>query len=708
MIGGPPGIAQVLEEPDKGLALSFSPQNPAARTILSNNKRVNNVLLRISVPKRTGRKRKRGSNDPFVEDLTVQQSPKDATYLLRSMADNTAVYSVTALTTLQNMHIWRSMPDFAYSTSQTKIVQDVKNKLLSQHYPSIRAFDLPRTYGLQNTEAVPPSVWSTQSIPQTYTYRQNPAVKIMNDPSTGKRVLKNVQAAPKIYSYQVQWDTPEYPKAPMPDIPPLEQQSAIFQQTVAQLRPLFEKRPIWTRRALLNNLDSTLSSFNLVRFCIAYVAFAIRSGPWRDTYCRIGIDPRTDPAYRVYQSIMLQLVPKGKDVVAAQALVATPRKPSLLHNKEVNSPAPEASTIDTEPSKNTPIPKRQTFTRTWIISKDPKSHIFDGVSPIPQDGKVWQLCDMTDTQLAALRDIPELLIRATCDRRYFGWYANGTNAKIRVALKAKVDAIIEGKPLDNSSLDGFMQLPDNVQFEADLNQGTAGPVVAGDVGRIFGSVRTASTTAAGAAGIGLEQLGGDVGQIREESSIDRDANAIRADAPPPTKIKLGAGLKEWLGENPTRQQLEWGALYRAFARTEPGKVPAYGGGGKGRLSRSKPVVRKSYRPREQQNNSEEQIEGQGGDTTRDTGARQIGSNHATATATVDQGAVPSDPIDVDMDMDTNEYDGPEVQEGEDIIPSIEDYAFGEEDEGELDLDLDIKMEEDEIGAADADQMLEEI
>lgn len=448
MLGGPIAIAQVVQEgSDKTFALSFRPQDPTSKTIIANKKSANNVLLKISVPKRTGRKRKRGSNDPWTEDSTTPATKKDAKYLVNSMADNVGSYKVTALSTIPTMHMWRSMPDFVYSTSHIKILQDAKDALLSQHYPSIKTFEIPHTYGIEDTTTLPPPIWSNQNMPQSYTYRQNPSVKVSHDPVTGRSVIGNTQAPPKTYTYQIAWDDAEYPTAVMPGITPLEKQTPIVRQTVAALQALFEERPIWSRRALLNCLPSNLSAFNVVRFCLGYVSFAIRSGPWRDTLVRLGVDPRTDPKYRVYQTIMLQLVPKANQLAFAPGVA--PRKthsykprPKIISATGETSDLPTSAQIE----KKKMLDTRKAFQRKWTHSENSTSHVFDGQSPLPPDGKVWQLCDFTDSQLVALRDIPEVYIRATCETRYFGWYENGTNAKIRVVLKAKVEALAEGQP----------------------------------------------------------------------------------------------------------------------------------------------------------------------------------------------------------------------------------------------------------------------
>lgn len=658
MIGGPAAIAQAVQDgSDKIFALSFRPQDPTSKTIIANKKPANNVLLRITVPRRTGRKRKRGTNDPWMEDVTDSTARNDASHLVHAMAANVNSYKVTALSTIPSMQMWRSMPDFVYSTSQIPMLQNAKETLVSQHYPTVKEFKVPRTYGIEDTTTLPPPLWSNQNIPQNYTYRQNPSVKVSHDPITGQSVIGNSQAPPKTYTFQIAWDDVEYPKSIMPGITPLGKQTPINQETVAALQKLFEERPIWSRRAMLNCLPSHLSSFNVVRFCIGYVAYAIRSGPWRDTLVRLGLDPRTDPKYRFYQTIMLQLVPRSDRLVFASGIV--PRKtnsykPMLQDTQDAGDNIDGVPTsVQTEKMKL--LEHRKTFQRRWTGSDSANSHIFDGQSPLPPDGKVWQLCDFTDPQLAALRDIPELHIRATCESRYFGWYENGTNAKIRVALKAKVESLAEGVVLDPKLLEGFMLLPEKLGFEVDTNA----------------TVNTITTFA--------EQAEGHVGDTQTLSSTTQ-ATTLNSDT-----------LSAYLGNEPTTQQLSWAAAYRAFAKTGLGSVPASGASGKGRLTKSKPLARKSLVKKRSKVPGQE--EGQNANNNAD-----------------DQGTTQDQPIDVDAAMgdanavnegeEDDEVNGQDMEEGEEVLPSIEVNGFDVEADGDSELGLDdeepyIKVEDSE-------------
>ncbi len=97
--------------------------------ILSHNSPTNNVLLRITVPKRTGRKRKRGSQDPFTysngstippeghedapcdeeAELRSQYGMDKPSVLLRKIMDNKDNYDVEAVAEIRQSHRYRGI-----------------------------------------------------------------------------------------------------------------------------------------------------------------------------------------------------------------------------------------------------------------------------------------------------------------------------------------------------------------------------------------------------------------------------------------------------------------------------------------------------------------------------------------------------------------------------------------------------------------------
>ncbi|GFF35091.1 RNA polymerase III transcription factor subunit, putative [Aspergillus udagawae] len=104
---------QILNPPkaDTRAKLFLRPEDAMARPLQSTSSASNNILLKVTVPKRTGRKRKKGSDEPFsgVPVTTVHEQPqrRSAKQLLRSMSDNAGKYKVEPVGMVNRTHVFR-------------------------------------------------------------------------------------------------------------------------------------------------------------------------------------------------------------------------------------------------------------------------------------------------------------------------------------------------------------------------------------------------------------------------------------------------------------------------------------------------------------------------------------------------------------------------------------------------------------------------
>ena len=183
----------------------------------------------------------------------------------------------------------------------------------------------------------------------------------------GNITTMNVHASPKTANPPVPFDIEVVPQAPPPDLPAIETLTPAMQRLVNSTLGIMQERPIFTRRALYNCLpdnDWDVVGHNSAKNVYQYVGYMFSSGPWRDALVRYGVDPRTNSSFRIYQTMIFMLETEPKDTRAK----FTRTKPDRTKSEQV-------------------------------LKKE--SHLFDGMN-VSTDGKIWQVCDISEPFLKNL------------------------------------------------------------------------------------------------------------------------------------------------------------------------------------------------------------------------------------------------------------------------------------------------------------------
>ncbi|QPC79228.1 hypothetical protein HYE68_009980 [Fusarium pseudograminearum] len=408
--GRVPHLQHVLDTGRNSIPLYLVPEDPFFKPIMSHNARSHDVVLKVTVPKRTGRKRKRGTDGPWEGDVEVtdaQDQPpandKVASYdrlddpkvLRRKMADNVGNYHVEAVGVIRSTHRFRGLHDFYWDMSKSNFAQRYVDQVLPGDVDKMKEFKFqPGVDKGPNVDIIPPPMFTHMSLPFNYQYSQNPYVRATEDGGT-----INTTAVKQV-GYFI---GAEDPAPTEPQLHP-DMTDPRMVEIIAELEDAFAERPIWTRRSLLNYLGGKLKNWNELKKYLNYAAYQFKGGPWRDGVVQYGIDPRTDPKYRIYQTLMFKL-PKQKRAQRGQTWKSL-RKVQMGPLKE-------------------------------FLEELSESHVFDG-DTFHTDGKVWQVCDITDPLLKELFENAD--IRPEWDPSS-GWYHGGLWAKVKAIMKTKLVAI---------------------------------------------------------------------------------------------------------------------------------------------------------------------------------------------------------------------------------------------------------------------------
>ncbi|KAL2162727.1 hypothetical protein VTH06DRAFT_6563 [Thermothelomyces fergusii] len=460
--------------PQISVPLYLRYDNPTVRPLTSHNALTHNVILKVTVPKRTGRKRKRGTNGPWegeVEQPSVEDpslvSPEVLSrdrldtprVIRRKLQDNIGKYTVEPVGIVNNTHRYRGLADFQYSLGESRFMKQFVEKVLPGDVSKLKEFSLrPGIESGTNIDLIPPPYFTPIALPFSYNYAQNPHTKeislgpsdaagdLSEDQEYGRVV--NITSRAPAAGYFIAHDEYPVPSGPRREPDMSDPQVAAI---ITEMRQAMEERPIWTRRSMWNRLGARFAELpkngGLVRHCLQYAGYQFKGGPWRDALVKYGLDPRSDPKYRIYQTLIFKL---HKTRVGSVG-----RSWQALRRKEIGV---------------------SNFGKAWkdLGAGDDamlNTHIFNGES-FSTDGKVWQVCDITDPLLARL--FAEAEVRPECDVEISGFYHRALWSVAKAIMKCKMVAIRFNRTLADSDFGAALEAVKNVPHDGEGGGGGGG------------------------------------------------------------------------------------------------------------------------------------------------------------------------------------------------------------------------------------------
>ncbi|KAK5656286.1 hypothetical protein OQA88_4666 [Cercophora sp. LCS_1] len=473
---GPKPVLEAIldsQSPQISVPLYLRPDNPTVRPLTSHNALTHNVVLKVTVPKRTGRKRKRGSDDPFTggddpvvagEGSVFSMHKLDAPKVLRrKLQDNVGRYAIEPIGIIRNTHRYRgksrksfnlSLTDFQYSLSDSQFMTRFVDRVLPQNVDRIRSFYLePGIEAGSNIDLIPPPNFTPMTHPFAYNYSQNPYTKEvspgaespLNEEDEYNRVV-NVTSRVATAGFFIAHDEYPVPAAPSREPDMSDPQIAMIMN---EMRIAMEERPIWTRRSMWNRLGTKFASLpksgSLVRHCLQYAGYQFKGGPWRDALVKYGLDPRSDPKYRIYQTLIFK-----------------------LHKTRIGSVGRSWQAVRRNELGVT------NFGQYWQgMGKQDfplDTHEFNGQG-FSTDGKVWQVCDITDPLLAKL--FADAEIREECDVEISGWYHRVLWSVAKAIMKCKMLAIRFNRKLTDDDFTATLEAVKGPKNGGDGGGGTS-------------------------------------------------------------------------------------------------------------------------------------------------------------------------------------------------------------------------------------------
>ena len=409
------------------MGVSLRPNDPFAKKLSSTAVGTQNVLIKVAVPKRTGRKRKRGSSGPFEEVMSNERPSRSITApdLLRRLRDNSDTCALQPVGVIQDTHRFRNLPDFQVRAEDVPIMCELRDHTMTPKYDQLKQFNIDLKPDQNGVPAFPgPPTFVPVQQPYRYEYQGAAKDEITKakpepTPKPPPGAARSRQAVSTLMVFGISLKTTEeVPRGPPAS---LTRATSHLLQTINALKTVLEQRPIVTVHAVCCLLPN--HSRKAIANSVRHVGYYINDDPWRETIVKYGVDPRKEPKYRFYQSLKYSI----NNVRAHRATLAAK-------------------------------------------SQAGPGYLFDGQN-VPNLSANWQLCDLTDPVLHGLVNTSEL--RPDGKNEKHGWYHTGTMIKIRVIMFDKLWRIMYNEALlPEEQYKTLASLPNQVE---DSSQCLLGP-----------------------------------------------------------------------------------------------------------------------------------------------------------------------------------------------------------------------------------------
>ncbi|BGP36776.1 tau 95 subunit of transcription factor TFIIIC [Rhodotorula kratochvilovae] len=329
------------------------------------------------------------------------------------------VYSIQPVGVEHKTVRFRGMADFQY-TPERHAEEDptlqLADALTNMDIAAIRSFEFPApTEEFPSSAFLPPPAFSRHALPQVFDYKpaagtvqqvlDTGAIRLISSTRHKSRLMQSILF--------VQSTVPSGPEDTLVKELGRKEPTEIEQR----LLELLEKRPVWTRTALINQLThEELKTTKADKSCWPMVAYTFADGPFRDLVIRFGYDPRKEPTARFYQHLSLRNAANVRTRAQPGARGAAQAHAASAKHAKAEDRAPTTSHL---------------------------SHEFDGVTA---HGKVanFQLMDLSDALLQRLVHATDGVLDHCSSDGNEGWYARDYLDQIRQVLRRKWLGALEG------------------------------------------------------------------------------------------------------------------------------------------------------------------------------------------------------------------------------------------------------------------------
>ncbi|XP_076160281.1 general transcription factor IIIC subunit l(2)37Cd isoform X2 [Ptiloglossa arizonensis] len=296
-------------------------------------------------------------------------------------------------------------------------------KKLECIYDKIYPTNIPHYSWLKNDVPyfLPPAAFSRMGTVQQYV----PKTEINSYPENiiGKNRKRKLGFSNFMY-----FSTPEVPTNPPAGIETALKVKFVQTAHFEQMHQIFEKRPIWSKNALMYE---TKFSNDRLKILLPSVAYYFMTGPWKIMWVKLGYDPRKDISARKYQTLDYRL----KAMHGLGSTVKCKRNYSEYTLPYKSTPAAKKKTIlSGVSSQEQSVKKEQDLNENVYIYRE-------GTVP-PSRQMFYQYCDvLVDEIQEMLAKLPDPLPGTKCHEKR-GWLPSGFDVQCREIINKQVRTVL--------------------------------------------------------------------------------------------------------------------------------------------------------------------------------------------------------------------------------------------------------------------------
>ncbi|ODV97736.1 hypothetical protein PACTADRAFT_31169 [Pachysolen tannophilus NRRL Y-2460] len=436
LIGGKSKINKSIVEDNIPLELRLRPDDAYQHPINSSLATNENLLVKIKLPK--------GELNKYNNDIS------------KAIMNNKNNFELEPVGLVNKNFKFRGIADFQIYTKSSEFISNDLNKILSSYdfHDVVDFTDSLVTEGKNkkidaksNLDLPPLPVYAKVNVPFHYNYNSNKSSSTVMQ-ENGRIKLINKKVPSKIYSIFVNIDDPT-PTSPIPNlVSQLREMEKIVKdqfenptiknfyikntfnyqliECIKFVRKLFDIKPIWIRKHLNYLIPENWR--NVTKYALPHVSYSMKKGPWRQTYIKYGVDPKSNSMYLSYQTENFRVQKDSND--------------NNIESKSMIAYLESADDIEVNES---------------FLSKIPDEYFFDGqISPVMM---TFQIGDIRDPLIKKILQNVEPNTKVDVNN---GWLDSITLGKIRTIIRYKLLQLNSNRPIDQSKLTSLI---DNVKAE---------------------------------------------------------------------------------------------------------------------------------------------------------------------------------------------------------------------------------------------------